>query len=256
MVVCKPVTTPLAAHFILSKKDSPQTDEEKEYMSNVPYANTVGSLMYIMVFTRPDIAYAVSVVSRYMANPGKCHWTAVKWILRYLAGTKKVGLKFENKADQEGKMVRGYVDSDYAKDKDNGRSITGYAFSVLGNVVSWKSQLQHVVALSTTEAEFIALTEGIKEALWLKGIVTDLGIVLDRVEVNCDNAGAVQLSKNSVFHERTKHISVKMFWIRDVISSKKVVVKWVGTDDNPADVMTKAMPGPKFVFCVKLLNLG
>ena len=252
---CKPVTTPLAAHFNLSKKDCPQTDEEEEYMSKVPYANTVGSLMYLMVCTRPDIAYAVSVVSRYMANPGKNHWAALKWVLRYLAGTKKLGLKFENHAEKEN-MVSGYVDSDYAKDKDNGRSITGYVFSVMGNMVSWKSQLQHVVALSTTEAEFISLTEGVKESLWLKGMVADLGIKLDGVEVNCDNEGAVQLSKNSVFHERTKHINVKMFWIRDVVNSKEVVVKWVGTDINPADVMTKALPGAKFTFCFNSLSLG
>ncbi|GJX89932.1 retrovirus-related pol polyprotein from transposon TNT 1-94 [Tanacetum coccineum] len=142
----KSVKMPLGGHFKLSLKDCPVRDCDVERMSKVPYANAVGSLMYLMVCTRPDIAYAVSVVSRYLANPGKNHWEAVKWILKYLRGTANVGLVYGtdrgNHVD-----VTGFVDSDYAKDPDKGRSITGYAFLVHGCVVSWKATLQHVVAL-------------------------------------------------------------------------------------------------------------
>nr|GFB77868.1 retrovirus-related Pol polyprotein from transposon TNT 1-94 [Tanacetum cinerariifolium] len=138
-------------------------DCDVERMSKVSYANTVGSLMYLMVCTRPDIAYAVSIVSRYLANPGKSHWEAVKWILKYLRGTANVGLIYGtnhcNHMD-----VTGFVDSDYAKDPNKDRSITGYAFLVQGCVVSWKAMLQHVLALSTTEVEYMALTEAVKEA--------------------------------------------------------------------------------------------
>ncbi|GJY85463.1 retrovirus-related pol polyprotein from transposon TNT 1-94 [Tanacetum coccineum] len=162
----KSVKMPLDEHFKLSLKDCPVRDCDVKRMSKVPYANAVGSLMYLMC-TRPDIAYALSVVSRYLANPGKNHWEAVKWILKYLRGTTNVGLVYGtdrgNHVD-----VTGFVDSDYTKDPDKGRSITGYTFLVQGCVVSWKATLQHVMALSTTEAKYIALTEAVKEAIWLR----------------------------------------------------------------------------------------
>lgn len=168
----------------------------------------------------------------------------------------KSGISVWLKGEVRGNLVKGYVDSDFAKDKDKGISVTGYAFFVLGNLVSWKSQLQRVVALSTTEAEFIALTEGAKESIWLKGFVTDLGIVLDETEVYCDNSGAVQLSKNSMFHERTKHINVKLYFIRDLVNSGEVKVNWTDTAANPADMLTKSLPGSKFEFCTSSLGLG
>nr|GEZ87283.1 retrovirus-related Pol polyprotein from transposon TNT 1-94 [Tanacetum cinerariifolium] len=145
----KSVKMPLGGHFKLSLKDCPIRDCDVKRMSKVPYANTVGSLMYLMVYTRPDIAYAVSIVSRYLANPGKNHWEAVKWILKYLRGTVNVGLIYETNRGNH-KDIIGFVDSDYAKDPDKGKSITGYSFLVQGCVVSWKATLQHVVAISTT----------------------------------------------------------------------------------------------------------
>ncbi|GJR25706.1 hypothetical protein Tco_1101938 [Tanacetum coccineum] len=182
----KLVQTLLSGHFKLSLKDCPVRDCDVERMSKVPYANAVGSLMYLMVCTRPDIAYAVSVVSRYLANPGKNHWEAVKWILKYLRGTVNMGLVYginrRNHAD-----VTSFVDSDYAKDPDKYRSITSYAFLVHGCVVSWKATLQHMVALSTTEAEYMAFTEAVKEVIWLKGLLEELGVELNTMVVNCDN---------------------------------------------------------------------
>ncbi|GKF37712.1 hypothetical protein Tco_0114470, partial [Tanacetum coccineum] len=136
----KSVQMSLGGHFKLSLKDCPVRDCEVERISKVQYANAVGSLMYLMVCTRPDIACAVSVVSRYLANPDR-----------------------GNHVD-----VTGFVDLDYAKDPDKGGSITGYAFLVYGCVVIWKAALQHVVALSTTEAEYMALMEAVKEAIWLR----------------------------------------------------------------------------------------
>ncbi|GJV90022.1 retrotransposon protein, putative, ty1-copia subclass [Tanacetum coccineum] len=173
----KSVKMSLGGHFKLSLKDYPVSDCDVERMSKVSYANAVGSLMYLMVCTRPDIAYAVSVISRFLANPGKNHWETVKWILKYLRGTAYVGLVYGtdrgNHVD-----VTGFVDSDYAKDPDKGRSYTGYVFLVQGCVISWKAMLQHVVALSTTEAEYMALTEAVKEAIWLRGLLEELGVEL------------------------------------------------------------------------------
>ena len=126
MQSAKTVVTPLAPHFRLSGKQSPSSEAEKDEMSSVPYASAVGSLMYAMVCTRPDISQAVSVVSRYMANPGKAHWEAVKWVLRYLKGTLNSGLCFGGGTCQ----VSGFVDSDYAGDLDRRRSTTGYVFNI------------------------------------------------------------------------------------------------------------------------------
>nr|GEW78285.1 retrotransposon protein, putative, Ty1-copia subclass [Tanacetum cinerariifolium] len=127
----------------------------------------------------------------------------------------------------------------YAKDSDKGRSINGYAFLVQGCVVSWKATLQHVVALSTTEAEYMALTEAVKEAIWLRGLLEELGVELNRVTVNCDNQGAIHLSRNHVFHERTKHINVRYHFIREVLEAKTVEVLKVDTEHNAADALTK-----------------
>ena len=144
-------------------------------MSRVPYSNAVGSLMYAMVCTRPDIAHAVSVVSCYMANPGKSRWQAVKWILRYLRGSTNLGLVFGKATNECNSHVIGYCGSDYASDLDRRRSLSGYIFTLGGSAISWRATLQSTVALSTTEAEYMAATEAVKEALWLKGLVRDLG---------------------------------------------------------------------------------
>ncbi|GJY19058.1 retrotransposon protein, putative, ty1-copia subclass [Tanacetum coccineum] len=214
-----------------------------------------GSLMYLMVCIRPDIAYAVSIVSRYLANPGKKHWEAVKWILKYLKGAIDVGLVYGR---DQGKHVDvdGFVDADYAKDPDKGRSITGYVFMVHGCVVSWKATLQHVVALSTTEAEYMALTEAVKESIWLKGLLIELGVNLRSVVVNCDNQSSIHLSRNAMFHERTKHINVRYHFIREIVESKEIEVAKIGTKDNAADAFTKVVLGPKFKYCMEILGVG
>nr|GEY39871.1 copia LTR rider [Tanacetum cinerariifolium] len=188
----KSVKMPLGGHFKLPLKDCPIKDGDVERMSKVPYANAVGSLMYLMVYTRPDIAYAVSVVSRYLANPGKNHWKAVKWILKYLRGTAKVGLVYGTNPGNH-VDVTGFVDSDYAKDPDK-------------------------------EAEYMSLTKSVKEAIWLRGLLEELGVELNTVAVNCDNQGAIHLSRNHVFHERTKHINVRYHFIREVLEAKTVKV--------------------------------
>ena len=144
----KTVNVPLAAHFALSNNQCPKTDHDKTHMQTVPYANSIGSIMYLMVCTRPDIAYAVSCLSRYMADVGQPHWEAVKWLLRYLGGSRDVCIKFCN--SKQDIVINGFVDSKYANDRDSHKSSTSYAFTLCGSCVSWKSQLQHVVALSTT----------------------------------------------------------------------------------------------------------
>ena len=178
-------------------------------MAKVPYSSVVGSLMYAMVCTRPDIAHAVGVVSRFLKNPGKEHWEAVKWILRYLRGSSDECLCF----GASNPILKGYTDSDIAGDLDNRKSTTGYLFTFSGGAISWQSKLQKCVALSTTEAEYIAATEAGKEMIWLKRFLQELGLNQMEYIVYCDSQSAIDLSKNSMYHARTKHIDVRYHWI-------------------------------------------
>ena len=247
----KPVSTPLAAHFRLSSDLCPQSDYDIEYMSRVPYSSAVGSLMYAMVCSRPDLSHALSVVSRYMANPGKEHWKAVQWIFRYLRGTSSACLQFGRSRDG----LVGYVDSDFAGDLDRRRSLTGYVFTIGGCAVSWKASLQATVALSTTEAEYMAISEACKEAIWLRGLYTELCGVTSCINIFCDSQSAICLTKDQMFHERTKHIDVRYHFIRGVIAEGDVKVCKISTHDNPADMMTKPVPATKFELCSSLVGV-
>jgi hypothetical protein len=167
-----------------------------------------------MVRSHPDLAHAMSVVSRYMANPHKDHWNAVQWIFRYLRGTSNACLRF-------GKSTRGlvgYVDFDYAGDLDTRRSLIGYVFTIGGCVVSWKARLQATVALSTTEAEYMVVSEFAKEAIWLRGLYSKLCGISSCVTIHCDSQSAICFTKDQMFHERTKHIDIRYHFIRDVIA--------------------------------------
>ncbi|KAH9782190.1 Integrase catalytic domain-containing protein [Citrus sinensis] len=254
MSACKSVITPLASHFKLSNLQCAKTDDERREMEKFPYANAVGCMMYAMVLTRPDISYALSIVSRYMATPGKEHWQAVKWILRYLSGTDRIGLLYGRSEGRCGGLW-GYVDSDFTGDNDRGRSLTGYLFMLNGCIISWKASLQHVVALSTTEAEYTATTEAVKEALWLKGMIEELGVSQKTVEVHCDSSSAIYLSKNLAHHQRTKHIDVKLHFIRNEMSKGIIKMVKVHTDDNPADILTKVVPSAKFKACLNMAGV-
>ena len=200
----KPTSCPLASHFSLSSKQSPSTEIEEQEMKWVPYSSAVGSLMYAMVCTRPDIAHAVGVVSRFLSNPGKEHWNAVKWILRYLRGTSKMCLCFGGDKPE----LVGYTDADMAGDVDSRKSTSGYMIVFSGGAVSWQSRLQKCVALSTTEAEFIAITEACKEMIWMKKFLNELELQQDSYHLFCDSQSAIHLTKNATFHSRSKHIDI------------------------------------------------
>ncbi|KAL0546873.1 hypothetical protein IC582_016791 [Cucumis melo] len=151
-------------------------------MSYISYSNATGSLMYLMVCTRPNLAHSSSLVSRYMGNPGKIHWEATKWVFRYLVGTKNRGFLYKPPNDFK-LRVRGFMDANFAGDSNKRRSLTGFVFTLGENLISWKSNLQSVVALSTTEAEFVAVSE----AMWLRGIVSELGYKQEAIELMCHN---------------------------------------------------------------------
>lgn len=154
------------------------------------------------------------------------------------------------------KLLVGYVDFDYAGDLDKRRSTTGYVFTMAGGPVCWRSTLQSTVALSTTEAEYMAVTEAFKEAIWLLGLTKDLGTVQKNVEVFCDSQSAICLAKNQVHHGRTKHIDVRFHFVREIVDEGNVILQKVGTADNPADMLTKVVTGIKFQHCLNLINIS
>ncbi|KAK8685867.1 hypothetical protein V6N13_124900 [Hibiscus sabdariffa] len=166
-------------------------------MSQIPYASAIGSIMYVMICTRPDLSYALSMTSRYQANPGEGHWIAVKNILKYLRRTKDVFLLY---GGEEKLGIKGYSDVSFQTDKDYSRSESGFVFYLNGGAVSWKSSKQDIVADSTTEAEYFAANEAAKEAVWVKKFISELGVVpsiSDAIELYCDNNGAIAQAKGT-----------------------------------------------------------
>jgi len=207
--------------------------------------------MYAMVCTRLDIAHAVGVVSRFMSNPGKMHWEVVKWILRYLRGPTKAALHFGGSEIK----LHGYVDSDLAGDLDRSRSTTGYVFTLGSAAVSWKSQLQDVVALSTTEAEYVAATEASKEMIWLQELMEELGKKQESSRLYSDSKSAIHLAKNSAFHPKTKHIRIRYHFIRWLLEEKVLKLEKILSSENPADMFTKVVTTEKLKLCSASVGL-
>jgi transposase InsO family protein len=242
---CKPISTPLPVNFKLSSSMSPSNEAERMEMSRVPYASAVGSLMFAMICTRPDIAQAVGAASRYMANPGREHWNTIKRILRYIKGTSDAALCYGGSEF----TVRGYVDSDFAGDLEKRKSTTGYVFIIAGGAVSWVSKLQTVVALSTTEAEYMAATQACKEAIWMKKLMEELGHKQEKILLYCDSQSALHIARNPAFHSRTKHIDVQYHFVREVVEDGSVDFQKVNTKKNPADALTKPVNTNKYIWC-------
>ncbi|KAK1609788.1 hypothetical protein QYE76_033461 [Lolium multiflorum] len=236
---------PMLPGKVLSKTQGPATAEERERMSQIPYASAVGSIMYAMLCTRPDIAHAVSLTSRYQSDPGMEHWTAVKNILKYLKRTKDMFLCYGG--DQE-LVVTSYTDASWNTDPDDSKSQSGYVFILNGAAVSWASSKQCTVAKSSTESEYIAASEASSEAVWMKRFIIELGVVpsaLDPFVIYCDNMGAIANAQEPRSHKRLKHIKLRYHSIREYIEDGEVKICKVHTDLNVADPLTKALPRAK-----------
>ena len=184
------------------------TAEEKEYMKTVPYASAVGSLMYVMLCTRPDICYSVEIVSRYQYNPSREHWTVVKHILKYLRRKRDYMLVYHG--DELAPI--GYTESDFQSDADLRKSTSGYIFALGGAAISWVSIKKSCIADSTTEAKYAAVSEVAKEAVWLRKFLMEFGViakVVDPMILYCDNSEAVAQAKEPRNHRKGKHIERK-----------------------------------------------
>jgi hypothetical protein len=226
-----------------SSAQSPATTEDIAKMRNIPYREAVGSLMYLALATRPDIAYAVGVVSSFSNNPGIVHWEAVKRVFKYLKGTSELWLTYG--VFDGGERLLGYADADGSMAEDR-LAVSGYAFLIDGGAVSWNSKKQEIVSLSTTESEYVAAAHSTKEALWLKSLISQVfGPLTYPIDILCDNQSAIVLAQDHQYHARSKHIDVCFHFIRWVVERGAIRLTFCPTADIIADIFTKALPSPK-----------
>jgi hypothetical protein len=223
----------------------------------VSYASVVGSLMYAMQGTRPDIVFLVGVLGRYSASPKACHWELVKRGLRYLKGTRDMVLEFDGSDMSMDMNFHGYTDADWSGDPETSRSTSGYVFISNRGAIGWASKRQTMVALSTTESEYIGLSNAGQHIAWLRTFFAELGHAQKGPTVlSCDNQAAIILSKDPQFRARTKHIQRKYHYLRDdLVATGEVIVRYVPTDDMVADVLTKALGHAKHWKFVRAMGL-
>uniref|UniRef100_A0A2N9I2A7 Integrase catalytic domain-containing protein n=1 Tax=Fagus sylvatica TaxID=28930 RepID=A0A2N9I2A7_FAGSY len=229
----KTVSTPLELNVKLNTTDG-------EPLSDATlYRQLVGSLIYLTV-TRPDLAYAVHLVSQFMSAPRSTHYAAVLRILRYIKGTLFHGLHFSAQSSLE---LRAYTDADWAGDPTDLRTTTGYCFLLGSSLISWRSKKQSVIARSSTEAEYRALADATSELLWLRWLLADMGASqTTSTPIHCDNRSAIHIAHNDVFHERTKHIEIDCHFIRHHLQQSALHLLSVSSEDQLADVFTKSHP--------------
>jgi hypothetical protein len=235
---CNPAYTPMEERLKLSR------DSTAEEVDATPYQRIVGNLRYL-VHTRPDLAFAVGYVSRFMQRPTTEHQQAVKRILRYVEGTTNYGLHYPRCPGVQ--HFIGYSDSDLAGDSDTSKSTSGMLFFLSKCLISWQSVKQQVVALSSCEVEYIATTTASTQALWLARLLGDLlGRDAEAVELRVDSKSALALAKNPVFHERSKHIRIKYHFIRSCLEEGSIKASYINTQDQLANLLTKSLGRVKF----------
>lgn len=248
MEECKPVITPGDSNIKLYPSESDKN-------AKIPYQEAVGALLYLSIISRPDITFQVNKASQFNAKYDENHWKAVKRIFRYLKGTIDVGIHYSQN-DSEFRLI-GYADADYAADNETRKSTSGFVVTLGDSPVSWGSRLQKSVAQSTTESEYVAIAECTKDVLWYIQLLKDLKIDMKLpIKVNSDNQGAILLTRNNLFHKRTKHIDVRYHAIRDYQEQGLVKVYFVPTNNQPADMLTKSLCSPALNKCKQLLHIA
>jgi transposase InsO family protein len=255
MMDCKPVTTPLATNVHLTKADSPLPHMAPDTAFIRQYQSAVGALMYAMMGTRPDLAFAVASLSQFSSNPGQPHWEAIKHVLRYMRGTTSYRLTYGGRPGTS-LLFDGYCDSDWGSNIDDRRSITGYVFMLGGGAVSWQSKKQPTVALSSVEAEYMAATQAAREALWWQKLLHEIGVARHPTTViHSDSQGSIALSKNPEHHARSKHIDIRHHFIREQVVANHISLQYLPTEDMLADVMTKPLSRDQHIKLVNRLGV-
>ncbi|GJR87679.1 putative RNA-directed DNA polymerase [Tanacetum coccineum] len=252
---CNPVSSPMVTSSSLSLDDS------TAFSNPVKYRQVVGSLQYVTL-SRPDIAFAVNKVCQYMHAPTENHWSAVKRILRYLHGTVEHGMLIRRSSGSTlqaftdvlwkgnpDTSLEAFSDADWAGDSDDRRSTGGFAIYLGSNLISWTARKQRTVSRSSTEAEYKALADTVAELTWLQALLNELGIRSSSTPILwCDNLGATYLSANPIFHARTKHVEIDYHFVREKVAQGDLRVQHISTHDQIADIFTKPLPTPRFLF--------
>lgn len=244
---CKDIATPMEYGLKLESNEDLQ-------LTDKPYRELIGCLMYGMLATRPDLCASISYFSRFQTNAQDDHWNYLKRVLRYVKGT--LNAKMVYKREPNDLNLIGYADADWANDINDRKSISGYVFKLFGSTVSWASRKQLCVTVSSTEAEYIALCEASKEALWLKGLVNDFNIFqINYVSIFEDNQGCMRIAEDPKEHKLMKHVDTKYHFVRELVQNEVIDLHYIRTDDQIADVMTKPLQKRQFIKLRKGLNI-
>jgi len=242
-----PVATPIATGTKLTK-----TTDDDEIIDAKPYQSMIGSQMYAMLCTRPDIAFAVSQVSQFNASPTSTHEVIARRILRYLKGSMDLGIEYSGK---EGLVLKVFVDADWGA-SENRRSIGGYIVIFAGGAISWSCKKQGSVALSSTEAEYMALIQALKENIWLQRLLKELGRQAENARtIYEDNQGAIALANNPEYHARTKHIDIQYHFVRECVENGDIKLEYCPTADMVADALTKVLPKERHWMLVERMGM-
>ena len=231
-------SNPCDSSMKLSGNDSPKNEAEKETMSRTPYRQLLGRLLFVVTTTRPDAAYSLSQLGRFADNPGPKHWKALIRVLRYLYSTSNLGLHYGS----GNQLLTAYSDADWGSNLDDRRSVSGVLLMLNGGPVVYKSKYQRTVALSTSEAEYMALSMCTQDVLWVRTMLADLGFEQKKSTVIWeDNQGAIALATNPGYHARTKHVDIRHHFIREKVLNGDIRVMYKETEHQLADILTKAL---------------
>jgi hypothetical protein len=245
IVDAKPIWTPMETGAVLSKDQCPSEPIK------APYREACGHVLWPSVVTRPDISFAIGILARFVQNPAEAHWAALKRVMRYLYTTRGLWLVLGGSNNR----AEGFVDADWASQLDR-HSVSGYVFKTGSGAVTWSSKKQNLIALSTAEAEYIAGAHAAREILWLRILFDEIGLdTTTPTLLRCDNQSAIALCKDSKFHARTKHIDIRYHFIREAVNEGKILMKYIPGEENPADILTKALRRPKFESFLNVLGV-
>ncbi|KAK0170574.1 hypothetical protein PV328_008411 [Microctonus aethiopoides] len=225
----KEVATPMEINLNLKN--------ESDTCFEAPYQNLIGGLMYLSVLTRPDISYPVSYLSQFNTCYSETHWKHVKRILKYLKGTKEYGIRFV----KDDNYMRGYVDASWGSNFNDRKSYTGFCFCFSNGPIVWESRKQNTVALSSTEAEYIAISEATREAIFLKNLLYEILSIDECIVLYNDNMGAQKLATNPLLNKRTKHIDIRYHFVTEAVNKNLIELKYLDTTNMPADMLTKSL---------------
>ena len=239
----KPTNTPMDTNVLLTENTA-EPKENENGRTSIEYATRIGELLYAAHATRPDILYATITLAQFTNNPAEEHWTAVKRIFRYLKGTADHVLTYGGERNAGTELIR-YTNADWGSNAHR-RSISGYVFTLGGGAIAWSSKKQGRTALSTAEAEYAAATQAVKQLIWHRNLLKELDLPQEQTSILLsDNQAAISISHNPEFHARTKHIDIDLHFLRDHVSEGTMKMEYVPSEDNLADLFTKALPRPR-----------